>query len=58
MAKANGGITNWASEKDGSFKRTQSTFRDHIGPGGKFAPEKGELSEERSPFKNVADDLV
>lgn len=34
-------ITGWAS-KDGSFKRQVSSFRDHIEPNGKFAPEKGE----------------
>jgi hypothetical protein len=34
-------ITSWA-DKDGSFKRQVSSFRDHIEEGGKFAPEKGE----------------
>lgn len=37
-----GGITAWA-DKDGSFKRQVSSFRDRIEEGGKFAPEKGEL---------------
>lgn len=36
------GITSWA-DKDGSFKRQVSAFRDRIEEGGKFAPEKGEL---------------
>jgi hypothetical protein len=36
------GITAWA-DKDGSFKRQVSSFRDRIEEGGKFAPEKGEL---------------
>jgi len=45
-AKPNGTITNWA-DKDGSFKRPSSSFRDHIEPGGKYAPEKGELSLSR-----------
>lgn len=35
-------ITGWA-DKDGSFKRQQSSFRDHIEVNGKFPPEKGEL---------------
>jgi hypothetical protein len=34
------GITAWA-DKDGSFKRQVSSFRDRIEEGGKFAPEKG-----------------
>jgi hypothetical protein len=38
------GITAWA-DKDGSFKRQVSSFRDRIEEGGKFAPEKGKLSE-------------
>jgi hypothetical protein len=36
------GITAWA-DKDGSFKRQVSSFRDRIEEGGKFAPEKGKL---------------
>lgn len=36
-----GGITSWASGKDGSFKRQESSFRDVIEKGGKFEPEKG-----------------
>lgn len=39
----NSDITKWASEKDGSFKRQVSKFRDAIEKGGKFAPEKGKL---------------
>jgi len=34
------GITAWA-DKDGSFKRQVSSFRDRIEEGGTFAPEKG-----------------
>jgi putative glutathione S-transferase len=34
-------ITGWA-DKDGSFKRQVSSFRDQIEPNGKFAPEKGQ----------------
>lgn len=37
------GITSWA-DKDGSFKRQVSSFRDRIEEGGKFAPEKGTLA--------------
>jgi hypothetical protein len=37
------GITSWA-DKDGSFKRQVSSFRDRIEEGGKFAPEKGQSS--------------
>jgi hypothetical protein len=33
-------ITSWA-DKDGSFKRQVSSFRDVIEPGGKYEPEKG-----------------
>ena len=40
MSEEKSGITGWASA-DGSFKRQQSSFRDHIEEGGKFAPEKG-----------------
>jgi hypothetical protein len=38
------GITAWA-DKDGSFKRQVSSFRDRIEEGGKFAPEKGKLND-------------
>jgi hypothetical protein len=38
------GITAWA-DKDGSFKRQVSSFRDRIEEGGKFAPEKGKLTD-------------
>lgn len=38
-----GGITKWA-DKDGSFKRQTSSFRDLIGDD-KFPPEKGELGQ-------------
>jgi hypothetical protein len=40
MSTKEGGITSWA-DKDGSFKRQVSSFRDRIEEGGKFAPEKG-----------------
>lgn len=45
MGKENGTITDWADQKDGSFKRQVSSFRDHIEPGGKYAPEKGKRDD-------------
>jgi hypothetical protein len=43
MSSSGKGITSWA-DKDGSFKRQVSAFRDRIEEGGKFAPEKGQLA--------------
>ena len=41
VSAAQSDITKWASEKDGSFKRLPSVFRNHIEAGGKHPPEKG-----------------
>ena len=36
-------FTKLEREKDGSFKRQVSSFRDTIEPGGKFEPETGQV---------------
>jgi len=51
------GITAWA-DKDGSFKRQVSSFRDRIEEGGKFAPEKGKLPAVKDGIADSQDDTT